>query len=342
MWALSTVVDPYGRGTFGLSQKLEPFRHHPVMGPAAKIALLESGECERLILGTSRAEFAFNPAHPRFSSLKTCNLGISASNIREQLELMKRALARAETREILWSLDFAAFQAGLPARRQFTESPIATQLDRVSWRSIVDSYDLVGRYLRGERSGYTSDGYLKTPGFKAWPITRFKNDWKTYMQGIDLYRDFRLDKAAFADLESLLDQAKERGISVRGVILPVHVAHFAMIEIKGQAGIYADWTERASQAFRERGLMLVDFSSASSPNDEAVSLTKAGMNWFWDSGHITAAYGNLITEEIFSDTRVVGKTFSAAGEASIAVEKMMGTVIAWMSNNRRLIARMSH
>jgi hypothetical protein len=293
--AISTfnfAVDPDEHRSQHLLRTLDGHRHVPLMSPAAKLQLLARTRCERLLVGSSRVELAFDPESPHFDGAVTCNLGVSGSSVLDQAEVIVAAEKSHPPREVIWALDFVAFSS---RHRHVIWGQPRVPLPALSAARLAESVLVLKRRSEGTRSGYRARGFLAEPPFRALSLTRFKNDLRDYSPESGVYRDFEVDGRALKAVAEVAHRARRAGRPLVLVILPVHAVHLELLRRGGLLERYDAWVEALLSA---AGQPIIDFTGYRFPNRESIPDGYEPMQWFWDSNHVTARYGTLILQDL--------------------------------------------
>ncbi len=307
---------------------LRAYKNFPVMAPLAKISLLNKISCERILIGTSRVEFAFSPHDPHWSDMETCNLGLSGSSIKDQLKMIELALEKATVREVIWTLDFQSFSKNhTPVlKKNKISSPL-------SWSETKESLNVVSRFLQNIKSGYDTRGFLETPQFKALSLTRFKNDVRQYTSDLNLYLDYQLDNDAILEVSRFKDLLIRKNIKIHFLVLPIHAVHFQIIHKMQLDATYRKWILGLIQYLKP----IYISAEVTFPNDESVPLNYQKMSWFWDTNHITKEYGALIIADFYSHTQSMGAHISNLENYLILSEKTPDLLQNWAKKNDNLL-----
>lgn len=307
---------------------IDAYKSYPVMAPKGKISLLMKVPCQRILIGTSRVEFALNPLDPHWTDMVTCNLGLSGSSINDQLKMIELALEKTDVREVIWALDFQSFAKNhnQVLKKNENTSPL-------SWNETKESMNVVSRFLQNIKSGYETYGFLANPPFKALSLTRFQNDVKQYTLDLNRYLDYRLDNEVILEVLKIKDKLLSKNIKTHFLVLPIHAAHFQIIHKMQLDAIYQKWILNLIQYLKP----IYISAEVTFPNDEPVPLNYQKMRWFWDSNHITKEYGALIIADFYSDTHSMGAIISNPESYLRLNEKKQDLLQSWVRKNETLL-----
>ena len=105
--ALNVLVDPY-RAYRDVSLSLfEP--HRRTRGRRTKAMMLERGDWQLILMGSSRCETALDPGHPGFADKRVVNLGLNRYNVAELKLQLEYAVLHNPLEEAIICLDFFGF-----------------------------------------------------------------------------------------------------------------------------------------------------------------------------------------------------------------------------------------
>ena len=310
------------------AELLGVYKNFPVMAPLAKISLLNKVSCQRILIGTSRIEFAFSPHDPHWSDMETCNLGLSGSSINDQLKMIELALEKTAVREVIWTLDFQSFAKN--HTHVLKKNEISSLL---SWSETKESLNVVSRFLQNTKSGYDTRGFFEAPQFKALSLTRFQNDVRQYTSDLNLYLDYQLDNEAILEVSKIKDLLISKNIKIHFLVLPIHAVHFQIIHNMQLDATYRKWILSLIQYLKP----IYISAEVTFPNDESVPLNYKKMRWFWDTNHITKEYGSLIIADLYSHTQSMGAYISNPENYLILSEKKQDLLQSWAKKNENLL-----
>jgi hypothetical protein len=143
--ALCWVIDPLG---IYESLRIDGF---DALKPALKTrsrvfktVKVANGDWEAIIVGTSRAETAFDPHHPFFEGKRCFNAALGGQNYDESLALVRAAVRSGKLRSVVAVLDFEV------ANAHYEGAPDFVPDNYRPWRkaSLAMSLDVLGQALR--------------------------------------------------------------------------------------------------------------------------------------------------------------------------------------------------
>ena len=293
------------------------------MSANAKLLIPKKKKCERILIGTSRIEFAFNPEDSHWSNMPTCNLGISGSNLADQIAILQSSLDQSDVKEVIWAFDFLSFTYGFPSR--IIKAGLA---EMISWGVTKESLNVIKSSNLKHTNGYTESGYLKWPQFKAMSITRFRNDYKSFISENGLLLQKKIDSRYYDHLTKVANSLRSKNIKFSAVILPVHALHLEYIKKAGLKPSYDKWVV---SLIRVTGGIL-DFSNYDFPNNEHIN-KMSSLKWYWDTHHVTALYGSIIIYDINSASPKFGTFYNSETDYLSAEERREEGRLRWLNQN---------
>ena len=306
------VLDPYGAYRALPLDMLWPYRE----GFETRIAraeILEHERCEDVILGTSRAQIALDPEHPVWGG-RGCNLAITGTNAAEILTVLRRAIGTSGVRHVVLSLDFLAFQAGPPSHPEFFRSRFDPDLRPVDYHASLllgsaasrASWQLLRDFRKQEQSPYHRLGRTD-PGVRrrgrgardgfVWALERL-------LPALASPSGVAYASRTVSELLEGVREARDRGIDVTLVLLPVHALELESLARFGHWDTFERWKRDLVAARSSQNLdsaPLWDCTGAFGPAVERVPPTEAHgleMRWHWDSAHIRKELGDRVIDEL--------------------------------------------
>lgn len=333
---LNWRVDPYE--VFG-SPRIDGFNRYKhgtrENSRIAKVYMVERSQSRAVIIGSSRAEMAYDPAHPGLPK-PAFNLSVEGAGIYEIQRFVQHALATAPVEEVLVSLDYFAFSADRGIGRGFEESRLAVQADgqrtprrhsdvveallsysalKLSWKTLAMAHQKPGYVINeqgfreiwddnrdilrkgGFRRAFNENEAVNSTGYYGPPDRPIR--LRDVERGIDTMERF----------QALLDLCRERRVRLRLVIFPVHVRLQEVIRARGLWEEYLDWkrelTRRVAGAATAPGWPqapeLWDFATLAAPNQEEVPPpgdASTPMRYYREASHGTKALGDLVLDRL--------------------------------------------
>ncbi|MBX3361708.1 MAG: hypothetical protein KF705_09770 [Phycisphaeraceae bacterium] len=286
----------------------------------SKGEVLRHSECRVLLLGTSRVERGFDPAHPGFGGVAGggCNMGLGATNLWEGLRVFRYAVRHEPLEHVVLGLDMLMFNANrqfewdfrqsiFNESRRYPDYRLGTLLSRYaidssrkvierSRMSVTDANDDRGFLARGVHTGfdYRGESVKLLRGFMTNP--------KSYGPYVD-------DGSRWAMLDEILRTCRERGIRLTIVLPPSHALDMEMLWVSGNWGAFEAWKRRIVEmvdAENARALAgdvgawrvpVWDFTTHAGRNAEELPRRGEGEPWramrdWLETSHFTKEYGD--------------------------------------------------
>lgn len=294
----------------------------------AKAYALRHFRPQAVILGSSRAESAFDPAHPYFAGLRTYNLAFPGASLYEQYRYLQHATAVGVVMKVLVTVDFFQFLGATQwVSDDFDESRLALDADgrpaAYPWRDVArlalsgsalhDSW----RSLRDQRrkpSIYRVDGYrddsgdvpemLKKPGGQRAEFLQSERGYaETYALRRNLVRDTHaIQRSAYDDFRRMLEWAREHGSAVVFVIPAVHARHLELIRQLGLWPQFEAWKRAlvkiAGETSGAERCRIWDFSVYDAVSGESLPPAGSAMRWWRESSHASRAAGKAMLDRM--------------------------------------------
>jgi hypothetical protein len=310
--AFNLTLDPFGAYRIVPLPALRGFREG-LETRIARAEILERGDCETVVVGTSRAQVALDPEQPLWGR-PTCNLSITGAGIAEVQAVVRRVLQHPEVREIVWTLDLLSFDTRAAPPSEFARSRFNADLDRFDYhaslllgeKALRASWRVLRDYRKNQRVPYSERGWTD-PGVRVRERQyRERFLWSLERDVLSLgsaQQAFRYDGTSVASSTALAREALRRGIAVQLVILPSHALHFENVDRYGAWESFERWKRDLvrSLAGRADAPALWDCTGYAGPKGERVPQAgddRTQMRWHWDSSHIKRSLGDAVLEQI--------------------------------------------
>ena len=330
----NVIVDTYG--IFGTprvrpinAEKLGFDRHARI----AKAYAVPRAAPEVIILGSSRAESAFDPQHPFFAGLRAYNLGFPAAATYEQFRYLQHASQGGHLKQAIVALDYHQFIDDLQkVSADFSEQRLAVDADgklqAFPWFDVM-SLALSGsafkeswwslRHQQRRTSIYRADGYrddsddissmLRNRGGQKYEFLASERGYvRVYRKGASALADYtRIKRPPIDDIVAMRRLAENRGIGLTFVVSPVHARHLALVKALGLWVAFEGWKRQLADIAGERtagggACSLWDFASVNGVTAEAIPEdgSNVAMKWWRESSHVTSAGGAKMLDVIES------------------------------------------
>ena len=336
--AFTWTVDPYGVLDAPLRPGINTVKHgftnHLRLAKAHAVAKIRP---RTVILGSSRAETAIDPAHPGFSALPAYNLAMSGAGTYEVLRYLQHAEGVRRLDLAVIGLDLFMFNAAWPIQPGFDEARLSLAIDGTpqrhwggdllaallsreaiadSWWSLHHQGDAIAAYgpdgARDERydipailagGGHrqafrqSQEYFVRYGYFPATPPPPFR--FADRRKGVDTLDLLRRTLAA----------ARTHATRVILFISPVHAEQLELMRRLGLWPQFEQWKRDLVQivdadAARHPGeapIDLWDFSGYNAITTETVPAAgdhETAMHWYRESSHFTRAAGDLVLDRV--------------------------------------------
>jgi len=338
--AINVLIDPYGLFRVvdvpGLNRLKSQASER---GPLFKHANVTRVQPKTLILGNSRAEIGFDPdslawpdaARPVF------NLALPGAGVGAVAGDFARALRGTNPELAVVGLDFVDFRVDPKAGDSFRLAQGAGDrwrdlLDRSSavltLTAFADSLATVRAQHEPLSTGLTDAGFnpkhdytaiARREGYFALFRQRDQENALNYSRGPKsvFQRDGRASPG-FDAVDSIIAQARARGIALRFVIYPYHAHTLVLFHLAGLWPAYEDWkrelVRRVDAARETADVELWDFTAFSPYADERIPSpgdTRSELAWYWEAGHFKKALGDIVLARMFGAQGTLGSRLAA-------------------------------
>lgn len=285
-----------------------------------KTVRVANGDWEAIIVGTSRAESAFDPHHPFFEGKRCFNAALGGQSYDESLALVQAAARDGKLRNVVAVLDFEV------ANAHYEGSPDFVPDNYRPWRkaSLAMSLDVLGQALptplRQEREALRRDQALWLPdGRYVFPqplaghralalVSESEYLAANYFRGPSLqYALATRSSQPMERVRALFALVHAHDIGLTLVIAPSHARQSETI---AAAGLWHDWEtwkrmlvsiddEEARRAGRP-SFAIWDFSGYNEVTTEPFPALddRKPMRWYYDSSHFTPAAGDRVLDRL--------------------------------------------
>ncbi len=254
-----------------------------------------------LLLGSSRAAYGLNPAHPLFEAGEAYNLSIPGGHLPVIVAYLEHALANNEQVEtVVLGVDLFSFNENLPTPRSFeprrlgrgtvwAEDAAATLITRDALRSSIQT--VLSNVNDPGYQPYFDSGQLTAMSMRRrverdGMVPRFDRSMDLYLNGKTRYGDFSLDADAFAHIERISALCAERGIALQMFVPPVHAVLREAIALRGHDKTYRSWLGRL--------VAIAPFWDFSGYNEITTEPIRFTMDNYWDVSHFRSEVGDLM------------------------------------------------
>jgi hypothetical protein len=332
------LLDPYGvfdaPAWPGINTVKHGYANHLRLAKAHAVARVMP---RAVILGSSRAETAFDPDHPGFPVRPVYNLAMSGAGTYEMLRYLQHAESVRRLDLAVVVLDFFAFNAAWPTQPGFEESRLRVSLDGaptggsagdfiaalLSRDATLDSWWEL-RHQHDEGATYDPRTGLREERFDVPAILAAGGHREAFRNNADYFvrygyyptkpsrpfafADRQVD--SFANLRRILVTGRDYSTRLVLIIPPTHAEQLELIHTLGLWPLFEQWKRRLTAAVAEDaaahpGAVAYELWDFSGYNDVTVEPVPAAgdavtrMRWYREGSHFTRAAGNLVLDRIF-------------------------------------------
>jgi hypothetical protein len=331
--AVVVAVDPYGLYRLvqrpGFNQVKPQLKRYQ---QEIKTELALAAKADALILGNSRAEIGFDPAHRRFAAdaNSSFNLALAGSRISAGRGALAALRAKGlQPRKLVIGVDFLDFLVDPRAPLRAPASvPAKDGVKDLLWRmdaafsidSLSDALATIRLQRLADPESMTARGF--NPFYDYRKMAREEGYYPLFQQrATDYAQRFAARPPALRTalgqtssdvehLDAILAQAAADGAAIELVIYPYHAQIMALFEQAGMMPAFEEWKAmlaaqvdavRARQAGAH--IALWDFSGYASYQCERIPAKgdrSSATEWYWEAGHFKSALGDLMLERMLA------------------------------------------
>ncbi len=325
---MNYVVDPYAVfGTAGISGLSVRKPRPEVMLSDIKLIVGTRARPNALILGNSRAEIGFDPAHPMIEAkgLRGYNAAIAGTALDDAADAFRLFTSESNVDLAIVGVDFLDFlyspddrSASLPPTGPGVHtSPARTRLLALfSVTSVLDSIRTLLIQRQENPAMVLSNGfnpmldYREIAANEGYPALFRQRAQESALnlarKPHNLYVGGQKDSPSLSALQAILRIAGEKKTELRLVIYPFHLLLLLQIQEAGLWPLFEQWkadVAALSDDARRRGVRvsLWDFSCPDRFTTEPIPASgdrKTKMQWYWEAGHFKKELGDRVLERM--------------------------------------------
>ena len=304
--AFNYICDPYG--IFNNNWKGNSIRNHMASGRISKTYYSKRVMPQTALIGSSRVGMINVKDIEVYTKQKAYNLAMSGSSLYEQSMYAKFAIESLHVKQIIWGIDFFAFNPEAKQHFSFSAKRLGNSLYYQDYQdgllsmnafiaSIKTLYDSL--FLKpfstinldtGVETYSESKENLKKQGL-AFIDSKIASGLKGYSSEKVLFNSewFKnpnsiIDK--FLLIENILDLAKKHDVKIIFYISPTYYEHLNLIYSLGLGNTYEFFKLRLSEL-----TSYWDFNTLNS-----ITTNK---NHYWDNSHMREEIGTLLMKKMF-------------------------------------------
>ena len=251
-----------------------------------------------VLLGSSRVQVGLDPAV--FTTARAYNLGITGLHMIEAEAYARHVINFTGAREIVFGLDFFAFNASQQTRPEFdSETGSIDALFRFVGIALFGFDTLresIGLMVNHSKVGQnlplnTRAGFTHFPPRSPEAINRLSN-----VMASRTYYDFSLSQEAYRALARTIRYAKENGIKIHLFVSPIHQEQFRLIERLGLLDKYREWEAVLMQIAEDHHVSVWNFPQVNSLAD--IDISGGGNGYYLDASHYSPIVGTAMLRDI--------------------------------------------
>lgn len=356
---LNVVVDPYGiwyiyrKAGFNIyHSKIETVER---VGKAVRITL---DPPKVLFVGTSRVKNSLDPGY--YSKIKgvdaVYNAALGGANIYETRRFIEHAILNApDLQEVYLGIDFFMFNAIKMDNNSFDDEQLSKKyitrknflLTAFSKKSITQSisdikmnvdsrksYDLL------QKNGKANDQGLNDYFSKLTEDEFISSQVRPFMisRGPYTYKNYQISDEYLGELCKIVQLCKEKNISLKVFIMPIHAMQMEGIRASGSWTAYEEWKRKVIAI-----IPVIDFTVFNEITEEKYA---AGRKYFWDTSHVTSVVGNLIIDRLLerNDSRDTNKfgVFITSENIETHLQNIREQRERWERGNLELVEKIAY
>lgn len=308
---LNLIVDPYG------IYKVELFKFNKIKADE-KIRLVKAVKTKEIaprsiVLGTSRAEYGYDPTHPYFIQ-PSYNLAVSGSSMYETRLYLEWALKQGKLQKVLLITDYRMFNLV----QQKSVSDLETYFQNNNIYSYLLSADTFKDTL------LTVIGSSKIPSYLGNGQREHFHNWDNILQNgghletmqkdeAKYYKDFPTNytyrdtgNSSFFDFEKIVELCYQNNIELDIVFGPSHIRQWEALNYYLGYENWLKWKKdivlsvnKSAQQFNKTPFKIVDFSVYHALTSEKVPTDKTTqMKYHWEASHYKHELGMIVLDRL--------------------------------------------
>jgi hypothetical protein len=337
--AINGLVDPYRLfriASWPGINRVKPYANHEQR--LAKAYLAEWVGAKALILGNSRAEIGFDPAHPAWPAQPVLNLAVAGTSLELSLAYLRHAAAVEKPDVVVLGVDFMDFLIAAPADPpqaqkakagySFSVYPDGRPNPYYHWRKWQNRFDKtvsLNAFLHSlgtvyyQNSLYSEDltelgfnpmrDYKKIVTMEGYYATFKQRDVenaKRYARGPrEIFWPGQRRSPVFDLFREIVRFCDAQGIRLIVVIYPYHAHLLETLNAAGLWPVFEDWKRELAAILEQtpaKNDPLWDFSGYNRFTTEpvpAASEKNREVKWYWEAGHFKKELGDVVLSRLF-------------------------------------------
>jgi len=307
---LNLIIDPYNIYNTNLNN-LPKYRQDNKIR-FVKAIKLQDIKPASIILGTSRADYGYNPDHPYFKK-PSYNLAVNNATMYEAKLLFKQAIKRGNLKHVLIELDYIMFNAPKQKVINGLNSYFSANKYKylLSYSQLKDSIYTILKINSHNESINMKNGakmpniglekIIKNGGYLKHFIA-VESEHYTKEQKGHRYTDTKRD--SYKDFEEFLNIAYDNNISVDIVFGPSHIRMWESLNYFLGFDSWLNWkrdivniVNKVAQKRAKKPFRVVDFAIYNKFTSEKIpTIPNKKMKYYRDPSHFNMFYGNMVLD----------------------------------------------
>jgi len=283
-----------------------------------KIRLIKAIKVEQIkpvsiILGTSRAEFGYDPSHYYFKK-PSYNFAISASSMYEARKNFEWALKQGRLKQVLLVLDYIMLDS---LQQQHTKDfdKYFNSYNIFKYIFSIDTLKDSIKVLRHKQTGYTylDNGqrghkfywkYILQEG--GYPKVLIKSERNYYKEYLPEYKYKDTKRSSLPDLSYIIKKSYENNISLDIIFGPSHIRQWEafdyflgyekLLEFKKDVVILIN---NIAKDYHKHPFRIIDFATYNRFTSEKIpNIFNMQMKYYWESSHYKNELGLLVLDRL--------------------------------------------
>jgi hypothetical protein len=346
-------IDPYGfykpmdRGMFPIKPDMVTNQN------MVKAQIVRKIQPDKVIIGSSRVDYAIDPDHPYFEGKDVYNFGLKGIRVPELYATVKHAYYSG-ARDILWGLDFFSFNAYMDQRPDFsttrlydgTNNPDRDLKTLISISSLKPALKTLIRQSNPETphtrlNGQHAPGELDKKTRERGVQSLFDNNAFVFLSKVYFPTPHR--KYSFTDtqgedtwtmFEKTLRFIKDKDMKVTFFIAPQHAYQHSMVYQSGLFEMYKTWKMRLAEMLEDYNFDVRDYTAISAITTESIPAgTGQSIQYYWESSHYKPIIGDMIMDDLMNKRSPLQST----SITDINIDQFERDLIAYQCRNQDIV-----
>jgi hypothetical protein len=310
----NALVDPIGAYPTLHLRKLQAARNPNLSSRVSKAELVAHGDCDVLLLGSSRVQLGLPVHHPGFATDRVYNVGLDGTSLPEMSAVLDFALNHNHLKQVVFSPDFEFFSDRGVFPSDFDRSRFNPRLNLIEYhaRNLLSgdatraSWQLLHHPRRSNLGASAERGLIPRPIPRQFAQRAgFACRISSRLAVPQLYGDFHYSSQRMELFRTMVQRCRDRGVQLIIFFPPVHALELETIRTADLWPVFEKWeTDMTALISKEnKAVPIWDFSGYTGPRAEAIpppGNTIVRMKWYVDSNHFTPELGQLVLDRMFT------------------------------------------